>query len=405
MKERYYNSIEEALQDFKKGKIVIVCDDEERENEGDLVFAASKATPEKVNFLARYARGIICLALTEKHAEKLALFPQTNKNTALHDTAFTVSIDAYKDVTTGVSAFDRCETILKAVNPDAKPDDFARPGHVFPVVAHKDGVFGRRGHTEAAVDLARLAGLIPAGVICEILAENGQTAKKIELVAFKEKFGLKMIRVSDIVDFRRRNETVINKSVTIDLPTAYGHFRLVHFSGIDRKDHVALIKGEKFRVESPLVRIHSECLTGDVFGSLRCDCGEQMRKSLEMIENDGNGILIYLRQEGRGIGLLNKLLAYKLQEEGFDTVEANIKLGFPPDLREYWVAAKILKNLGVRSIRLLTNNPQKVRDIEKYDITVEKVYSIFGTVHSYNYHYLKIKKEKLNHNLMGLIGV
>ncbi|NOY09895.1 MAG: GTP cyclohydrolase II [Spirochaetes bacterium] len=403
MKEKYFDSVKDAIKAFKDGRIVIVCDNENRENEGDLIFAAEKAAPEKVNFLAGNARGIICLAITKGTADRLDLTYAAAVSTALHNTAFTVSIDAKKEVTTGVSAFDRSRTILKAIEPDASPDDFAKPGHIFPLIAKEGGVLSRPGHTEAAVDLAKLSGLRPAGVICEILKEDGSMARIPDLIKLKKKFGLKMIGINDLADYRKKHEQLVRETVSVDLPSKHGSFRLVHFASTEDLDHLVLIKGRKYRTAPPLVRIHSECLTGDVFGSLRCDCGVQLNTALKMIEEDGNGILIYLRQEGRGIGLKNKLFAYKLQEEGLDTVEANIKLGFPPDLREYWIAAQIIKTLGVKKIRILTNNPEKIKDMREYGIAIDEHIPLFGEVTKENYTYLKTKKEKLKH-LLNLTG-
>src|SRR5918993_8279 len=395
-----FDSIEDAIRDIKKGKFVILVDDEDRENEGDLVIAAEKVTPQAINFMARHARGLICLALTPERVEELQLPQQAVENTAAFGTAFTVSIDARKDITTGISAADRATTIHVAIDPKSKPSDLARPGHIFPLKAQRGGVLRRAGQTEGSVDLARLAGLIPAGVICEIMNEDGTMARIPDLAAYREEHGLVMITVADLIAYRRKTEKLVERIVSTKLPTALGDFTAVGYrSLVDEKHHVAMVKGEVAGKEDVLVRVHSECLTGDVFHSQRCDCGQQLESALARIEQEGRGVLLYLAQEGRGIGLLNKLRAYRLQEEGLDTVDANMKLGLPADLRDYGIGAQILVDLGLSSIRLLTNNPKKIVGLEGYGLRVTDQIPIQHEANPHNEEYLRTKAEKMGHIL------
>jgi 3,4-dihydroxy 2-butanone 4-phosphate synthase / GTP cyclohydrolase II len=395
-----FASVEEAIEEIRRGHMVVVCDGEDRENEGDLVMAAQFATPEAVNFMAKEARGLICLALTAERCEQLGLMLMAAKNEAPLQTAFTVAIEAAHGVSTGISAHDRAHTIQVAIDPHSGPDDIVSPGHVFPLRAKDGGVLERTGHTEASVDLARLAGLIPAGVICEVMNEDGTMARVPNLGPYCERHGLKMITVADLIAYRRRTEKLIERVVATNLPTAYGEFTAVGYrSLIDDKHHVAMVKGEVAGQKDVLVRVHSECLTGDVFHSLRCDCGEQLAAALATIEREGQGVLLYLSQEGRGIGLLNKLRAYKLQEDGMDTVEANMKLGLPADLRDYGIGAQILGDLGLSSIRILTNNPKKIVGLEGYGLSVTEQVPIEAVPNPHNEDYLRAKRELLGHTL------
>jgi 3,4-dihydroxy 2-butanone 4-phosphate synthase/GTP cyclohydrolase II len=401
MSRYHFNTIEEAIKDIKKGKMVILIDDEDRENEGDLTIAAEKVTPHAINFMAKYGRGLICLSLTPERVDKLKLPMMADNNTSHFGTAFTVSIEARKGVTTGISAADRAKTVLAAIHPKAKSEDIVRPGHVFPLRAQPGGVLKRAGQTEGSVDLARLSGLYPAGVICEIMNEDGSMARVPQLSKFALKHGLKIITIKDLIQYRMRNECLVKKLAATKLPTKYGgEFDAVAFESInDNSIHIALVKGSISPEDDVLVRVHSECLTGDVFGSRKCDCGDQIHKAMARIKKEGKGVLLYMRQEGRGIGLANKLKAYELQDQGFDTVEANQKLGFEPDLRNYGIGAQILVALGVRKMRLLTNNPKKIIGLAGYGLSIVERVPIEAQPHEKNISYLSTKKKKLGHFL------
>ncbi len=399
-----FNTIEEALDDIREGRMVILIDDEDRENEGDLTIAAEKVTPEAINFMAKYGRGLICLSLTSERVDYLKLPMMAEMNTSRFGTAFTVSIEARKGVTTGISAADRAKTIKTAIHAKSRPEDIAQPGHIFPLRAQPGGVLKRAGQTEGSVDLARLSGLYPAGVICEIMNDDGTMARVPELVKFARKHGLKLITIKDLIQFRMRNQCLVTRDAITRLPTLHGgEFKaIVYGNQVDDTENLALVKGEIEPDDEVLVRVHSECLTGDVFGSKRCDCGDQLHKALAMIKKEGKGVLLYMRQEGRGIGLANKLKAYALQDEGLDTVEANAKLGFKPDLRDYGIGAQMLVNLGVRKMRLITNNPKKLIGLEGYGLSVVDRVPIEIKAHDKNIKYLKTKKKKLGHILENL---
>jgi 3,4-dihydroxy 2-butanone 4-phosphate synthase/GTP cyclohydrolase II len=398
-----FNTIEEALEEIKQGRTIVVVDDEDRENEGDLIMAAEKATPEAINFMAVHGRGLICLPITGKRLDELDLPAMVTNNTDPHATAFTVSIDA-KDCTTGISAFERAMTVKAVLDPNTKPSDLHRPGHVFPLRAKEGGVLRRAGHTEATVDLVKLAGMYPAGVICEIMKEDGTMARVPELMEFVKIHNLKIITIADLIKYRRRVEKLVRRVDDAKLPTIHGEFKVVAYESLlDNKGHIALVMGSLEEIEAPLVRVHSECLTGDVFGSIRCDCGDQLARAMEMIAEEGAGVLLYMRQEGRGIGLLNKIKAYNLQDQGKDTVEANLALGFPADLRDYGLGAQILSDLGLKKIRLITNNPRKIAGLEGHGLEVVKRVPIVIRPGKCNRFYLSTKQKKLGH-LLNIVG-
>ncbi len=395
------NTIQEAVEDLRNGKLIIVVDDEDRENEGDFVAAAEMITPEMVNFMATEGRGLICVAITEERCEELELEMMVGRNTSLHDTPFTISVDAVgENITTGISAHDRAITIQKLANPSTKPHELGRPGHIFPLRAKSRGVLRRAGHTEATVDLARLAGLEPAGVLVEIMNQDGTMARLPQLFEIAKKFELKLVSIEDLIAYKIDKETLIEKGEEVKLPTAFGNFRLIPFlqksNGVE---HIALIKGEWEPEDAVLVRVHSSCATGDIFGSLRCECGDQLHKAMDLIEKEGKGVIVYIQQEGRGIGLMNKIKAYKLQELGIDTVDANIHLGFDPDERDYGVGAQILSNLGVRKMRLLTNNPVKRVGLEAYGLNIVESIPIIIKPNPHNEVYMKTKRDRMGHSL------
>ena len=400
MEDFKVSSIEDAVEDFKNGEFVIVVDDEDRENEGDLIIAAEKITPEKVNFMLHNARGVLCAPITLSRCEELDLPHQVADNPSMLGTPFTVTIDKLEGCSTGVSAHDRAETIKALADPTSKPSTFGRPGHVNPLYAQDNGVLRRSGHTEAAVDLCKLAGLYPAGALMEIMNEDGTMARMPELRILAQKWGLKIITIKDLIEYRLKTESLIEVGNTVDMPTRYGHFRLVPFrQKSNGLEHMALIKGEWKEDEPILVRVHSSCATGDILGSMRCDCGEQLHKAMQMIEKEGRGVVIYMSQEGRGIGLMNKIAAYKLQEEGYDTVDANIHLGFKPDERDYGCGAQMLRHLGVHKMRLMTNNPTKRVGLAAYGLEIVENVPIEVNPNEFDYKYLKTKKERMGHEL------
>ncbi len=398
------STIEEVLQDIREGKMVIIVDDEDRENEGDVMIASAKATPEAITFMARYACGLICLSLTEERVRQLDLPLMVQENTSPYNTAFTVSIEAKEGITTGISAYDRARTVEVAIDPKSTADDISRPGHIFPLASRDGGVLVRVGHTEASVDLARLAGLYPSGVICEVMNEDGTMARMPDLEVFAEKHGMKIVTIADLIKYKTQKEKLVRRVAETRIPTRFGgEFTLIAYENdVDNKTHLALVKGEIGPDDAVLVRVHSECFTGDVLGSMRCDCGEQLQKALKMIEHEKKGVFVYMRQEGRGIGLTNKLKAYSLQDCGHDTVEANIALGFSPDLRDYGIGAQILKDIGVHKMRLMTNNPKKIKGLEGYGLTVVERVPIEMVPTKDNIAYLTTKQKKLGHILNNI---
>lgn len=400
MQDIKLNTIEEAIVDFREGKFLIVVDDEDRENEGDFIIAAEKVTPEKINFMLTYGRGVLCAPITEERCAELELEMQTAANTSIYETPFTVTVDLIEGCTTGVSMHDRAATILALANPSTKPSDLARPGHINPLRARSRGVLRRAGHTEATVDMARLSGLYPAGALIEIINEDGTMARLPELLEVSKRFGIKIISIRDLIAYRSKHEQIVEKGVEVDMPTEHGHFRLIPFrQKSNGMEHIALIKGTWEPDEAVLVRVHSSCMTGDIFGSARCDCGEQLHKAMKMVDEEGKGVIVYLNQEGRGIGLMNKMAAYKLQEEGYDTVDANLHLGFNADERDYGVGAQILQLVGVSKMRLMSNNPVKRVGLEGYGLQITENVPIEVAPNKYNVRYLKTKQDRMGHVL------
>lgn len=395
------NTIEEAIEEIKNGKTIIVVDDEDRENEGDFLTAARNATPETINFMIRHGRGLVCTPITKKRAVELDLEPMVSQNTTSHETNFTVSVDLLEGCTTGISAFDRSRTTFALINPLTKPQDLGRPGHVFPLIAKDGGVLRRAGHTEAAIDLAVMAGFEPAGIICEIMKEDGEMARLPQLLEIAKQFNLKIISIKDLIAYRLASESLVHKEVAVKMPTQWGDFDLIAYTQIDTGEHhMALVKGSWEPGEPVLVRVHSSCITGDIFGSCRCDCGPQLHKAMEMVSHEGKGVIVYMNQEGRGIGLINKLKAYHLQENGMDTVEANIELGFKMDQRDYGVGAQILRGLGISKIRLITNNPKKRAGLTGYGLEVVENVAVEIAANPHNEAYLRTKRDKMNHAIM-----
>jgi 3,4-dihydroxy 2-butanone 4-phosphate synthase/GTP cyclohydrolase II len=394
-------SIPEIIKDIQDGKFIILVDDEDRENEGDLIMAAEKVTSETINFMTKNARGLICMPITGQRLRELNIPMMVRENTARHGTAFTVSVDAKTHgATTGISAYDRAITVKAMIDPATRQEDLGRPGHIFPILAREGGVLVRAGHTEATVDLARLAGLYPAGVLCEIMSEDGTMARLPQLEIMAEKYNLKIASIADLIEYRRHHDKLVHKVAEAVLPTKYGEFKMFAYkSDVDTDEHVALVMGDISGETPVLVRVHSECLTGDAFGSLRCDCGEQLAKAMQMIADEGRGVVLYLRQEGRGIGLHNKIRAYELQDKGLDTVEANVKLGFAPDMREYGIGVQILADLGLHKVRILSNNPKKVLGLKSYGLEVTETVPIICEPNQYNIHYLETKEKKMGHTL------
>lgn len=395
-----FNTIEEAIEDIRQGKLIIVVDDEDRENEGDFLTAAKNVTPEVINFMATHGRGLICAPITEERSKELGLNLMVRDNNAVHETAFTVSVDLLtQGCTTGISAHDRAKTIQALIDPDTKPEELGKPGHIFPLIAQKDGVLRRAGHTEAAIDLARLAGFEPAGCIVEILNEDGSMARLPDLIKVAERFNLKLVTIKDLIAYRLREESLIRKVISVEMPTKHGQFELIAYQQKDNgQEHLVLKKGTWNENDSVLVRVHSSCITGDIFHSMRCDCGDQLEKAMEMIEHEGKGVVVYINQEGRGIGLMNKLKAYKLQEQGFDTVDANVKLGFKPDERDYGVGAQIIRDLGIHKMRLMTNNPTKRAGLIGYGLEIVENVPIKAPANKHNEKYLQTKRDRMGHD-------